>query len=190
MKILSKPSVYIWLIIGVFVIIYAGFGVVYFQKQAEYQELQSRITPNRSILQTSNPNLGKLESQLRQVKVELGEKWTFLPVPEEAIELFDSLVEVAQWSNVEVVSVLTSPLAEEQGEGASYSVFLFDITVRGSRADILVFISNLGTESALLQGLEVESVNISSGVSEDEPDAPDTANLKLVVPTQPDLTMK
>ena len=186
---MKKIFISIPFIVGVFLIIYAGFGVVYFQKQAEYQELQLRIAPNRTILQKPHPDLEKLEKQLSQVEAELEEQWTFLPIPEEAIELCDALVNVAQLSDVEVVSVAAAPPIEKETEVASYTVFLFDITVQGSQDAILTFISNLAVESELLQGLEVESISISSSTSPDTSDISYTANLQLIIPTQPNFAM-
>ena len=185
MKTFRNAPFYYWLILGVFIIIYAGFGLVFFQKQTEHRDLEAQIAPNRLILQKPHPDLESLEEELGQAEAELATMWVHLPIPEEAIELFDALIEVAQSNDVEVISVTGAPpVRKERGDGTSYSVFSFNLTVQGSRDAILTFVSQLSVGSELLQGVQLENMDIAGGTSED---TTDTANLRLVIPTEPDL---
>lgn len=83
MRIFRSAPFYYWLVIGVFLMIYAGFAIVYFEKKAEYQNLQVQIAPNRLLLQKPGPDLGKLEQQLSQAEAEIKTQWAYLPVPGE-----------------------------------------------------------------------------------------------------------
>jgi len=145
-------------IVGVFFVIYAAFGLVYFQKQAECRDLQSQITLNRTILEKPHSSLKEWENQLSAVQSE----WASLPNTKQSIELADALVDVAQESNVQVVSIGTSLPIEMQDMEMEYTVLPFDVAVQGNQGDIMVFVRSLAQSPELLRTLEIRSVNIIS----------------------------
>ncbi len=170
-------------IVGVFIIIYAGIGIVYYQKQGQYQDLQSQIARNRAILQKPGYDLKALENKLSNIETQLRGKTASLPTSEQGIEIIDTLIDVAQTSNVEVMSVQGAPLIQKQANVASTSkgqakvtdistspalpILPVIFTVKGTQEDILAFISSITGSPELLKSSEVNGVNIRYNISSD-----------------------
>jgi len=150
-------------LIGVFLVVYAGFGLVYFQKHAERQDLYSQMTPLRAVLKKPPPDSAALKRELSQVEAEFEAAWKSFPSSEQGLELYSALIDVAEKSNVTVGSVGAGSSTDRQEDGISYSLFPYQLSVQGSHEDILAFTSNLAEGPGILQGLQVGSIQISSG---------------------------
>lgn len=175
------------LLIGIFIIIYAALGLVYFQKQAERRDLDLQIIPIRTVLEKPAPNLQELEAELAKAENQLETKWASFPSSEQGIELYDALVDMAQGNNVKVVSVVASKPVEKEDGGISYTLLPFNLNVQGSQSNILAFVSSLSRGPGLLQSSEVKSINISTGTSANTTDnVTRVANLQLYIYVQPD----
>ncbi len=153
-------------IIGVFLIIYACLGSAYIRKQDQYQGLQSQIALKSALLQKPRADLKALEDELNNVEMQLKEKEASLPNSEQGIEIIDTLLEVAQMSNVEVVSVQATPPSEKQSKVSTkdnvtgLATVSLTLTVQGTQNGILAFISNLTGSPELLKSSEVKGVTI------------------------------
>jgi len=170
-------------IIGVFVIVYASFGMVYYQKHAESRELEARIAPTRIVLERPALNLEELEEQLSEAQAEFEIEWASLPDSEQGIELYNALVDVALKNNVKVVSMSASqPVGAEQGN-TNFSILPYNISLQGTQNNILSFISSLADNSGLLCSSEINNVNISNSTISDPEDetAQTAANMQIHV---------
>jgi len=172
------------IIIGVFVIIYASLGMVYFNRHSQSHDLASQITLKRTILQKPQPNVKELNAQLSQAKAEIEEIQTSLPYPGQGIDIYSALVDLGRKWNIAILNVAASlPIPPNDGEGGP--TLPYSLTIEGSQDDTLAFISSLIQGSELLQGLELQKINVQSVASSNDPD---TVVLELYIHTWPDLT--
>ena len=152
------------IIVGVFVIIYASLGMVYFNKHNEKQDLTSQVMLKRNILQKLQPDVKELNAQLSQAKAELEEIQTSLPNPGQGIDIYNTLVDLGRRWNVEILNIQAfSAVAPKEGEGGP--TLPYSLTIQGSQNDTLGFISNLIQGRELLQGLELQNINVQGGAS-------------------------
>jgi len=169
-------------IIGIFVIVYAGFGMVYYKKQAESRELEARMAPTRIVLERPAPNLKELEEKLSEAKAEFDKEWASLPDSKQGIELYYALVDVAAQNNVEIVSMAASQLVGAEKGNTNLKILPYNISLEGSEASILAFISSLADSPGLLRSSEINNVNISNSTSESEDETtPIAANMQIHV---------
>ena len=174
-------------IVGVFVVVYAGFGMVYYQKHAESRQIEARTAPARIILERPAPNLAELEERLNKARAELDAEWASLPETKMAIELYDALVVVAVENNVDLKSITASqPVGSTLGN-VGYSILPYNVSLEGSQNNILSFISSLADGPGLLASSEINNVNLSSSVSSNttEETVSTTANIQIHVYTRP-----
>ena len=171
------------LIVGVFIVVYAGFGMVYYQKHAESQELEARMAPTRVILERPAPDLEELEGKLSEAEAMFEAEWVSLPDSEQGIELYTALVDVATKNNVEVVSISASQPTEAKHGSINYSILPYNVSLKGSQNSILSLVSSLAEASGLLHSLEVNNVNISTSTSSNTTDGTTstTANMQLFI---------
>jgi len=172
------------IIVGVFIIIYASLGMVYYHKHSEKQDLTSQVMLKRSILQKAQPDVKELNVQLSQAKAELEEIQMSLPNSGQGIDIYNTLVDLGRKWNVEILNIQASPaVAPKEGEGGP--TLPYSLTIQGSQNDTLGFISDLIQGRELLQGLELQNINVQRGVSSGNLA---TVALDLNIHTWPDLT--
>ncbi len=173
-----------FVVIGTFLIIYISFGVVYLQKQGEFQSLGSQMSLQRAILQKPPPDIEKLRSQLKQSESEFEITLTSLASSKQGIDIYGALLDVGRNSKAEVMSIEASPpITAKVG---NETILPYSLVVRGSQSDILDFISSLIGGGKLLNGLELKSINIKNGTL---PDDSSTLNLELYIHTWSDATL-
>jgi Tfp pilus assembly protein PilO len=172
------------IIIGVFIIIYASLGMVYFNRHSQSGDLASQITLKRTILQKPQPNVKELNTQLKEAEAELEAIQTSLPNPGQGIDIYGALVDLGRKLNINILNIVaSSPIPPKDSEGGP--TLPYSLTIKGSQDDTLAFISSLIQSTELLQGLELQNINIQSGATSDDPD---TVDLRLYIHTWPDLT--
>lgn len=173
-------------IIGIFIVIYAGFGLVYFQKHNEWRDINSQIIPTRTVLSKPSTDLGQLESELNQIEFQFEQAWITLPNSDQGIDLYDALIEVARESNVDVISVVASSPTDEHYGGITFAILPYSINVEGSETGILNFVSNLADGPGLLESSEVTNLNITNSGSDNTTGyISSKASFQLVIYAQP-----
>lgn len=173
-------------IIGIFIVIYAGFGLVYFQKHNEWRDINAQIIPTRTALSKPSADLGQLESQLSQIEFQFEQAWATLPDANQGIDLYDALIEVARQSNVDVISVVASSPADGHYGGITFTTLPYNINVQGSETGILNFVSNLADGTGLLESSEVQNLIIINGESDNVTGISSSqASFQLVIYAQP-----
>jgi hypothetical protein len=184
MKNKLKYLISVPVIVGVFIIIYASLGMVYFNKHSEKQDLTSQVTFKRSILQKAQPDVKELNAQLSQAKTELEEVQTSLPNSGQGIDIYNTLVDLGRRWNVEILNIQAfSAVPPTLGEGGP--TLPYSLTIQGSQNNTLGFISDLIQGRELLQGLELKNINAQSAISSNDLV---TIALDLNIHTWPDLT--
>ena len=173
-------------IIGIFIVIYAGFGLVYFQKHNEWRDINSQIIPTRTVLSKPSTDLGQLESKLSKIELQFEQAWTTLPNSDQGIDLYDALIEVAHQSNVAVTSVVASSPADEHYGGITFAILPYNINVEGSETGILNFVSNLADGPGLLESSQIKNLIITNNESDNTTGYTSSqASFQLVIYTQP-----
>jgi len=157
-------------IVGVFIVVYAGFGMVYYQKHSESQEIEARMTPTRIILDKPAPDLEEMEEKLGEVEAVLEAEWASFPDSKQGIELYNALVDVATKNNVEVVSISASQPIKANHGSIDYGILPYNVSLMGSQNGILSLVSSLAEGSELLHSSEINNVNISNSTSSNTTD--------------------
>jgi len=180
LKILTSIPV----IAGIFIIIYASLGMVYFNKHDKSDNLASQIALKQAALQKPIPNIKALNSQLSDAKAELDTITTSLPYAGQGIDIYNALVDLSRKWNVEIMNITASaPIMPNDVEGVP--ILPYSLTIRGSQNNALAFISNLIQGGELLQGLELKKINVQSEVSSGDMV---TISMALNIHTWPDFT--
>lgn len=170
---LSKTG---WLImgIGIFAILLASFGVVYSSQTHERVGLSDDLAQAQLILAKSAPEElsaqeRRLESQLAQVKSQFEAARARLSRSVDGIEIADSLLDVADDCDVDVVGLESSAPEDKELEGVTYSVLPIKVTVGGDLPEdvpkLINFVLALDKE---FPDAEVESVEINVPLPEEE----------------------
>ncbi len=175
-----------FVVIGAFLIIYISFGVVYLQKQGEFQSLGSQMSLQRSVLQKPPPDIEKLRSQLKESESEFEITLTSLASSKQGIDIYGVLVDLGRNSKAEVMSIEASPPITAKAGKVNETILPYSLVVRGNQSDILGFISSLIRGGELLKGLELKSINITNGTL---PGDSGTLSLELYIHTWPDATL-
>ena len=172
------------LLAGIFIIIYASLGMVYFNKHDKSNDLASQIAAKQAILQKPIPNIKELNSQLSDAKAELETITTSLPYPGQGIDVYNILVDLSRRWNVEILNISAStPILPNDIEAVP--TMPYSLTIKGSQDNTLGFISNLIEGREMLQGLEVQNIHVQGGASSSDPV---TIALNLNIHTWPDFT--
>lgn len=174
-------------LVGFFLIIYAGFGFVYIQKQSEWRSINEQLIPARIALEKPAPDPAVLESQLDEAESDFEDAWAALPQADQVIDLYDALVEVARLSGVELANISASQPKGENYQGLTYSVISYSLSVKGSKNDILYFVSSLVDGPQLLQTCRVGNLNMNTAESANATGPEESrASMHLYVYTRPD----
>ena len=155
-------------ILGIFIMIYAGIFMAYSQHQSDADDLESEIATKEAILKNPGPNLDQLNEELRQVQEALANASKVTETPEEvdlpdstqALELYESLVDLAEDDYVELSSIAGG----QPGGGSipALSTMTYTLSVQGEYRDLLGFVSDLTRDPDLLKGVEFGSIDVQN----------------------------
>ena len=158
---LGKTS---WLIlgIGIFVISFAGLGVIRSQQLDKQVRLGQELSLvemrlDKFQLEQLHSQQNELEEQISQSISQLEAARAALRQPIESIEVTDVLFEIAESCGVEITGVTSPGIASEELEGISCPVIRLNIEVEGDVPNLLSFVIKLNDDFAT--GV-VESVGI------------------------------
>jgi hypothetical protein len=172
-------------VIGAFLIIYIGLGVVYFQKQGKFQNLGSQLSLQSAILKKPAPDIEKLRSQLKETESEYEIALTSFVDSNQKIDIYGVLVDLGRNSHAEVMSIeASSPITAKVGK-VNETILPYSLVVRGNQSDILDYISRLIQDKQLTTRLELKSLNIKNGTL---PDDSGILSLELYIHTSPEAT--
>jgi len=179
---LSKTS---WLLIGIgiFMIISIGLGVVRYQQFHEQNTLnekfalvQSRL--NGIKLEQLSHRQKEVEQQLSQIISQSETARTTLSQPIGSINISNTLFDIAEANNVEVIEISSSGLASEELAGITCAALPLTARVEGEVTDLVSFITKLNSalDTSLVKSVGIE---IPETTSEQKP----TANIQMVIYT-------
>jgi hypothetical protein len=159
---LSKTS---WLILaaGVFIVILAGLGLTRSQQLSEQTLLDEALaatTSRLSMLEVSQLQLeeAELQQRLDETMVEFEDVKDRLRQTVVSVDVTDELFRIAEYSDVEIMSMMSSAQADGKLGPISCLTTSISANIRGNTSDLIDFVLNLN--SGYTTGI-VRSVNIS-----------------------------
>ena len=149
------------LFIGFLLIIYIAFGFVYWQQSAQQKDLEEQVTKISLIVAKPLASKEKLQADYDEVNLSLA--------PMTDSDAIAILVGIAEKSGIDTDSdnliVPSAAVREEKVGGGTYQVFSFkNVSVRGSYASVMAFISDLDSgetqETMVLTRITINQVEI------------------------------
>ena len=144
---LSKTTL-VFLGVGIFAILAAGLGLTYSQRSREQNQLEQELSlAQLRLTKYSSPEellsrQNELESQLAELGVQFEDAKGRLRQPVESIEVTDTLFEVAEACDVEIVELSSPGLASDSRNlrGITCSVLSLRAKAEGTVHDLISFI--------------------------------------------------
>ncbi len=136
---------------GIFVVLMASLFMIYYQHGQE----QSRLSDELSLVQLALTRFSPeklsaqqkvLESRLTRTELELGTAKTKLRQSILSIEVTDTLFDVADTHNVEIIGIDSPGVTSEELEGVSLSILSLTAVVEGDVSNLIDFIVELSEE--------------------------------------------
>ncbi len=145
--------------IGVLILAaYGLFGVKYIQQWQEQEALASHIALVGDLLEGYG-SLASLEQQRADAEARLAAEEASFPTSLSSTEVFDAVLQLAQASRVEVVSLRSHSVSTERVGEHDYAVLRLNISVEGSFSQLLTFLN--GLERIGFGTLILEDANIT-----------------------------
>ena len=179
---LSKTS-WLIIIIGFFVIILVGLGVVRSQQVHQQNELNEQLALAQSKIQVIqleqlSHRQEELERHLSETDSQSESAKKILSQPIRSITISDLLFNVAEANSVNVTEITSSGLASEELAGVTCSVLPFTARVEGELTNLVSYITMLNSDLATGFVKSVE-INVPETSSTKKP----SANIQLVIYT-------
>jgi len=177
---LSKTS---WLILsaGVFIVVLVGLGLTRSQQIQEQTGLDEELSVTQKRL--DNLQITELQEQQEQLQQrvdereeELDEIKDRLRQPIASVDVTDEVFQIAEYSNVTIMSLSTTPISGGKLGGVSMSTISVVMSVTGHSSDVINFVINLN--HGLTTGV-VQMATIS--IPEDEVEELSSASLNIIV---------
>ena len=177
---ISKTS-WLVIIIGVFIILLAGLGVIRSNQVQEHNNLKDTLALTqlklRAIqLEQFSQRQEELEQQLSQAMAESESARSVLSQPIGSIMVSGLLFDLAEANSVNITEVTSAGMSDSNLEGVPCSALSIRAAVRGEVTDLVNFITSLNNE--LRTGV-VSSMEINIPESGEMP----SARIQLVVYT-------
>jgi hypothetical protein len=168
---LSKTS---WLILaaGIFLVVLAGLGVSRSGQVKEQSRLEEELGISESILEKTQltslqTQMGELQDRLDESESQLVEAKDRLRQTVLSVDVTDKFFEVAKYSDVVVMNLVTSTIAKNTIAGVDCSTISIGATITGDVNNIIDFIINLnqGYTTGYVKSAQINLNNVSSEAS-------------------------
>lgn len=153
-----RPFIIVMAISAVILAAYGLFGVSYIQQRQEQGTLTSQIAVASDLLEEYD-SPASLEQQLADAEARLAAEQASFPTRLSSTEVLDAVLQLAQESQVEVLSLRAQSVSMERVGEHDYAVLRFNTGVEGSFSQVLAFLNLL--EGGELETLILENVSIS-----------------------------
>jgi len=158
---LSKAT-FIFLAVGIFVILAASLGMTYSQRNREQSQLKEELALAQQRLkkypaQELSSQKKELESQLAKAESQLKAAKDSLYKSIESIETTDALFKIAKSCNVEVTGIRSPGVTTQQLEGVTLSSLPLTVTVEGNVLNLIDFVSKWteGYQTGAVKSVEI-----------------------------------
>ncbi len=152
MKLKLSRTAWLILSIGIFVVALGGLFMVYRGQVAQQQELNSKLSQAQATLPPLVSQREELESQLAGLENDMAQTTSLLesarakfPESVDGIEYGEVLFNIAENSDLKIVTLTASGTEDEEVDGIIYSITLFEVVVKGEVDDVLDFVHVIST---------------------------------------------
>jgi hypothetical protein len=164
------------LAIGVFAIAIIFLYRMYQERAAGYEELNTQLATAQTLLPQLVSDGEELESRLNQLHTELNQANAALsrgkasfPSLLDSIRYDELLLQMAGDRDLEMMALATSEPAEKNAGDVTFAVTTFDMTVKGTVADILDFVNAIATgDDFTAATVEIVSFAVPEPVTQQE----------------------
>jgi hypothetical protein len=169
--------------------IYYFIGTDYRKQRRENAALASQISGATEQLAQIPPPPADLAQRQAVATADLQAALNVFPAQLNSTRLVDGILKLAEASGVRAIPVITQPWTAVSVNGTDYPVFRLNIDVKGTYAQVAVFISlleNSEPATLVIEDLTMERVEGSSASENDTTDAvPVDAVLNIAVYARP-----
>ena len=136
---------------GIFVVLMASLFMVYYQQGQERSRLSDELSLVQLTLARFSPEKLSaqqriLESRLTRTELEFATAKSRLRQSIESIDITDTLFEVADTHNVEIIGIDSPGVTGEELEGVSLSILSLTVVVEGDVSNLVNFIIELSEQ--------------------------------------------
>jgi len=174
---------------GIFVVLMASLFMVYYQQGQERSRLSQELSLVRLTLARFSPEKLSaqqrvLESRLTRTELELATAKNKLHQSIKSIEVTDTLFEVADTHNVEIIGIDSPGVTSEELEGVSLSILSLTAMVEGDVSNLVDFIIELSEQfpTSVDASVEILFPTSAEGTVETGVETP-TASIELRIHT-------
>ena len=146
-------------LIGILVIVLAGFVVIHFQEQATHDELSDQISQKGRLVEAFERREDEYEADLAQAKADLQAARGVFPTELTEIDVYRAISSLALDASVDFV-LSPGPEGKKKLEGIDYKTREFSMTVDGGYYEVVSFVTTLDTQQAMLGTLVVDSMSV------------------------------
>ena len=174
---------------GIFVVLMASLFMIYYQHGQERSRLSDELSLVQLTLARFSPEKLSaqqkvLESRLTRTELELATAKTRLRQSIESIEVTETLFDVADTHNVEIIGIDSPGVTSEELEGVSLSILSLTVVVEGDVSNLINFIIELSEEfpTSVDSSVEILFPTSVDGTEETEVEKP-IASIELRIHT-------
>ena len=148
------------LLVGIFLIICAGLGIVYMQHQREQDDLNSQIEITSAALQGQPQDINALEDERDQKTSELEDLVASFPGDAVDTEIMAAVLQIAVDNSINITQWEVGPATKRNIGTNSYLAYPFSITAEGELDNLLNVVETLESKPEVLMTLVFESATI------------------------------
>ncbi len=162
---MKKGKLLIILLIVTLVVVYYLFGTGYLKLRQENEALASEITSvTGNLMQIPSPP-ADLEQRLAAAQSDWDEARNTFPEKLNTTQIVNTILELAEDVGVKAIPLVTKPWTTESINENDYSVFRFDVVVKGTSEQLASFLRRLEhdeIETLVMENLSVNKENEAS----------------------------
>ncbi len=171
MKKLSRRAS-IFLAVGILVVFGASLGMLYSQETEEQSRLSQELDVIQLRLDKHSPDefsfqIRELEWRLAQTEVQVNSAKARLRQSVDSIGVTETLFEVAEAHELEMVEISSSGLGSEDLDSGAYSVLLLTAAVEGDLSHLVDFVLEVGRKfpTGVIESVEIAVPAVIGGES-------------------------
>jgi len=132
--------------VGIFVVLAASLGMLYFQQGQEQSQLNQELDVAQ--LRLDKHSLDEFSSQRRELEWRLAQAESRISATKDSlrrsvdsIEVTETLLQVVEDQGVGIIEISSPGLSSEDLEGSAYSILVLTVVVEGDVPDLVDFIA-------------------------------------------------
>lgn len=168
MKLSKKAQIVLG--VGIFAVLAGSLGTLYSQQGQEQSQLNqdldvAQLRLDKHPLDEFSAQLMDLEWRLAQAESRISAAKGSLRQSVDSIEATETLLQVVEAQEVEIIEISSSELSSEDLEGSAYSVLVLTVVVEGDVPELVNFIFELSSKfpTSVLESVEITDPAVIEG---------------------------